>query len=141
MENIIRKFTDFYHVLDADKLVNLEKLYHKDCLFIDPVHKIQGLADLQNYFNKLMTNVEECRFEFHEICQNESDASITWTMTFRNKHLADNQEINVEGMSFIRSEDGEHISYHRDYFDLGKMIYEHVPLLSMIIRYIKNRLK
>jgi hypothetical protein len=32
------------------------------------------------------------------------------------------------------------IVYHKDYYDLGEMVYEHVPLLGFVIKKIKGRL-
>jgi len=32
------------------------------------------------------------------------------------------------------------VTYHRDYFDLGALIYERVPVLGGLIRGIKGRM-
>jgi hypothetical protein len=44
----------------------------------------------------------------------------------------------LEGISHLRF--GEKIDYHRDYFDLGQMVYEQIPLVGRIIKTIKKRL-
>ena len=38
-----------------------------------------------------------------------------------------------------KSEDGK-VIYQRDFLDVGAMIYEHVPLLGKVIRYLKQRM-
>ncbi|HDY7901818.1 TPA: nuclear transport factor 2 family protein, partial [Vibrio vulnificus] len=47
--------------------------------------------------------------------------------------------VEVKGVSHLKFEAGK-VIYHRDYFDLGEMLYENLPLLGGIIRAIKQRL-
>jgi limonene-1,2-epoxide hydrolase len=44
----------------------------------------------------------------------------------------------VTGVSEIKFD--ERITYHRDYFDVGSMFYEQVPILKTIIQALKKRL-
>ena len=53
--------------------------------------------------------------------------------------IAKGQPICVRGMTHIKY--NEKIYYHEDCYDLGAMIYEHVPVLQKIIRFIKNKLQ
>ena len=41
--------------------------------------------------------------------------------------------------SYLKTRNGK-IYYHRDYFDMGAMVYEQLPLLGRIVRKIKQRL-
>ena len=52
--------------------------------------------------------------------------------------LASGAEIEVTGISHIRYDDL--IFYHRDYYDLGEMLYEHIPAYGWITRKLKARL-
>ena len=47
--------------------------------------------------------------------------------------------ITLDGTTQLKVED-EKIIYHKDYYDLGEMVYEHIPLLGSIIKMIKRRL-
>jgi hypothetical protein len=44
----------------------------------------------------------------------------------------------VRGVTLIRFTD--RIYYHEDFFDLGAMLYQHVPVLGSVIRYLNNRM-
>jgi hypothetical protein len=46
--------------------------------------------------------------------------------------------ITLTGASHLRFD--TRISYHRDYFDMGEFLYERIPVLSAVIRHIKQRL-
>ena len=57
-------------------------------------------------------------------------------------HLTLNNQsrpISVNGVSLLTLKD-DRVVYHRDYYDMGEMVYEHVPVLKRVIHYIKKRL-
>ncbi len=137
--SVLDEFCRFYESLDANPLSDLEKIYTSDIEFCDPVHCIKGMPAFNNYFKELMQEVDHCRFEIHEVSAEQGQAFVSWTMRLRHPRLNGGDQIDVEGMSHLRFE--EKIYYHRDYFDLGAMLYEHIPLIGRIIKTIKNRLK
>ena len=67
-----------------------------------------------------------------------SEAAIYWQMHLRHKKINSGNTITVEGHSLLRRQDNR-VIYHRDYFDIGSMIYEHLPVLGWIIRLIKRK--
>ena len=64
---------------------------------------------------------------------------LTWTMTLEHPKLQKGKTICVNGVSHLKFRDGQ-VIYHRDYFDLGEMLYENLPLLGSVIKAIKQRL-
>ncbi len=120
-------------------LENFATVYSEDVVFIDPAHEVQGLEQLVKYSQSMYDNVIECRFEFTGVIEAESSAVLTWNMVLQHPKLNKGKTIEVPGCSHIEFNE-QLISYHRDYFDLGAMIYERVPLLGPIIRKIKGGL-
>jgi hypothetical protein len=59
-------------------------------------------------------------------------------MTFSHSGLNGGKPVQVRGVTLIRFTD--RIYYHEDFFDLGAMLYQHVPVLGSVIRYLNNRL-
>ncbi|MEL7287824.1 MAG: nuclear transport factor 2 family protein, partial [Pseudomonadota bacterium] len=62
-----------------------------------------------------------------------------WTMDLQHPKLQKGAPISVNGVSHLKFRDGQ-VIYHRDYFDLGEMLYENLPLLGSVVRTIKQRL-
>ena len=114
----------------------LESLYAKDVCFEDPAHAIQGRTALLRYFGTLFSGLHGCQFRFHRTVIDGTDLFLSWTMSFQHPRLNGGQTIRVEGASYLRTRNGL-IYYHRDYFDLGAMLYENLPLLGRFIRRIK----
>lgn len=65
---------------------------------------------------------------------------VQWDMIFIHRKLAGGRPVTIAGVTFLRSDENGKVFYHRDYFDLGAMVYKRVPLLGRLITKIKRRL-
>lgn len=136
----LETFKAAFQQLDKDHLELLDRMYAEDIKFIDPAHSLTGLDEVKNYFSKLYQNVDSITFVFDNELVSEHQATLEWTMNFTHPRLANNRKITVSGCSWLKfSEDGK-VIYHRDFFDLGAMLYEHIPLLGRIINKIRQGL-
>ena len=124
---------------DLQDLSDLESLYASDVCFEDPAHAIQGRPALMKYFTNLFTGLNHCQFRFHRTVVSDTDLFLSWTMTFSHPRLNSGKQIRVEGASYLRTRNGS-VYYHRDYFDLGSMLYENLPLLGRLITRVKSGL-
>lgn len=134
----LERFISVYSDLGTTNLTLLEQVYHADIHFTDPIHDVKGINYLLTYFDSLYTNLNTCRFNIDKVMTADMDAAIYWTMTFSHPKLNNGNEISVEGHSFLSQQDNKVIR-HRDYLDVGSMLYEHIPLLGAVIKSIKKR--
>ena len=139
MTDLMQRFSNYYSELTVDSPQQLGQLYRDDIEFCDPAHCVSGLAELRNYFTATMQGVELCAFDISDIKESGDSAFVTWTMRLQHPKLNGGRLISVPGVSHVRF-DQELIFYHRDYFDLGAMLYENVPVLGGLIRGIKKRM-
>ena len=63
-----------------------------------------------------------------------------WTMTFSHPRLRGGAPVTVEGATRLAFDEEGKVCLHRDYFDLGAMLYEQLPLLGAVVRTLKGRL-
>lgn len=138
-QQIVAAIIDVYENLNAQSIDRLGELYSDDIYFEDPAHAIQGISGLKSYFRKLFSNVTHCEFRFHSNLADSDKVFLSWTMTLQHSRLRRGEKIFVEGASLLKTRDGR-IYYHRDYFDLGNMLYEHIPLVGGLVRQIKKGL-
>ncbi|MDR5899031.1 nuclear transport factor 2 family protein [Halomonas vilamensis] len=140
-ETALETFCAFFNKLDNTCTEKLYEVYTDDIVFRDPLHHVEGRAALEGYFAAMYENVTECRFTYYQkVCQGNT-AFVTWTMHFAHPSLASGKVIAVEGCSHLIFADDGRVSQHRDYFDAGAMLYEHVPILGRLIRLLKRRIK
>lgn len=139
MSDFLHQFAHSFAALNKDNLERLGELYSDDVLLRDPLHEVRGLANLQRYFAELYANVSELRFDFYGFDQvRPGEGYLRWTLSYRHLRLAAGQLIRVEGCSHLQWTDKVH--QHRDFFDAGSLLYEHLPLLGQAIRWLKRRL-
>ena len=135
--HIIEKFQSVYNEMDKENLESLSELYAEDIVFMDPFRKMEGIHELEVYFEHLYENLTGIRFEFKNVVTDGNNSAMEWVMRYSHKAVGGGREISVEGTSFIRYSDKIH--FHRDYYDAGEMLYEHLPLLGKILRVVKSR--
>lgn len=136
-ERIVRAFQDY----DGRDHSLLDSFYHPDVHFLDPVGEMRGLDQLKSYYEEMYKNVIAIDFNFHHIVEERDHLIGTWTMTYQVNALNGGRPIEVLGNSHITFDPETNlVIYHRDYFDLGEMVYEHVPFIGALVRYIKNKL-
>ena len=134
----LNEFTSVYQKLNTDNLVLLNSIYHQEITFIDPIHEIKGLDELQQYFQGLYQNLESCQFIISEVISQPNQAAIYWKMTYQHPKLNKGNEVSVFGSSHLKAKEGK-VIYHRDFLDLGSMLYEQLPVLGKVIRLIKSK--
>lgn len=134
----LSNFVNIYQTLSTNNLDLLEEIYHHDITFIDPLHHVEGFDDLYLYFKGLYQNLLQCDFVIDNIIADGEDAAIYWTMSYRHKKLNKGEVVNVSGSSHIKGKQDK-VIYHRDYLDLGAMLYEQIPLFGNVTKWIKAK--
>ncbi|QSX40283.1 nuclear transport factor 2 family protein [Shewanella cyperi] len=130
---------ELYRTLDKDKLHLLAEVYADGILFEDPAHRIQGRMALERYFSALYKELDSIHFEIESATMADQYAWLSWTMILSHPRLASGKSVTVSGASRLNFDEHGMVLHHRDYFDLGALLYEHLPLLGPVVRALKRR--
>ncbi len=131
-------FKHYYKAFDRQLFDGLDQVYSENVIFSDPVHQIHGLNALKQYFKEMCGNLTDCRFEFIDEIVNENSACFKWKMHYRHPSIKRNAPLTLTGMSLLKFSDK--IEYHEDFYDMGAMLYEYIPVLGTAVKAIKSRL-
>ena len=135
--HLIERFKAFFKALHESDLSRLRSLYSDNIVFKDPVHEIRGLVELEDYFTSMCSDLTDCRFEYLDELVTDDAAYIKWMMHFKHPRLG-NRLIHVRGVSHLEISD--RIEFHEDFYDMGAMLYEQLPLLGNVTRWLRLRL-
>lgn len=135
---LVSSLMAFYENFAADRIGGLDDLYTQDVEFVDPIHKVEGILCLKNYLKKMAANLTHYRIHYQDVMIGDNSAYLTWEMEFANNRVRGGQIITVRGMSCLRFT--SKVYYHEDCYDLGALLYEHLPLIGGITRSLKGRL-
>lgn len=139
--DIQKKIVKAFNELNGRNLEILNDFYEEAATFEDPVSKAEGLTDIKKYYAHVYKNVKSIRFDFKDIRHQENHYYAHWTMHLQATGLNAGQSFPVEGMSYMKFNEKGKVVYHRDYLDLGSMLYERLPLIGSVVSFIKGRLK
>lgn len=128
----------FFNGFNKHSMHLLDDFYAPDVLFRDPVSEIRGVPGIRAYYAKMYENLISIRFDFDTEVGQGDEVFAPWVMHMRHKAIAGGKEIAVPGVSHFRFKNGKAV-YHRDYFDMGAFVYEHVPVIGAGVRYVKKK--
>jgi hypothetical protein len=140
MDGRLEKFLDNFNQIDRDHLGLLSSMYSEDISFQDPIHEIQGLEHLRQYFTRMYKNTIRAHFEWDSRLMLGNEAMVAWRMALTHKALNGGKEFWVPGASHLKfQQSGELVTYHRDFFDTGALLYERIPGLASVVKLIKSQ--
>lgn len=134
------KIKKVFNAFDGKNLESLDGFYADHVLFQDPVTQVKGLKNLKKYYAHAYKNVKSIKFEFSEIFNEGSTYGAAWKMHLSVKGLNGGKEYTVPGFSRLKFNKRGLVTEHRDYVDLGDMVYERLPLQGLVISLIKKML-
>jgi len=133
----VERFKAYFRTLHESDLSQLHDVYSDQVVFMDPVHEIKGLVEVEDYFTAMCADLSACKFEYLDEMVKDNAAYIKWLMHFKHPKLG-NRLISVRGVSHLQFSDK--IDFHEDVYDMGAMLYEQIPWLGNVTRWFKRRL-
>jgi hypothetical protein len=140
VSDLIQHLKSVWAQFDNDALEQLEPMYAADAVFIEPAGRIVGRDAVFKHFRASCSNMLECNFAFDPSMEmtTQHSAYLPWSMSFRHSRLNSGAVVTCSGVSYLVFDD--QITLHRDWFDLGAAVYEHIPLLGYAVRAIKKQI-
>ncbi len=137
---LIEKVKDFYRDFSGADLTELDTLYTVDASFRDPLHSISGVREIARYFEAGRRGLLSCSFDYSNEIVSSQSFVLEWDMYFAHRKLNGGRQIAVPGCSVFELDESEcKVIKHVDYYDLGSLVYEQVPILGGLIGQIKKR--
>ena len=129
-----------FESLSAHSVPALAALYALDARFKDPFNAVQGRDKIARIFSHMFETVQAPRFAVTKIIANiapdESDVCLRWDFHFVRNH----QSCSIVGATHLVLDATGKIAMHDDYWDAAEQVYERVPLLGAVLRWIKRRI-
>jgi hypothetical protein len=137
MDDVQNRVVAFYSdYLNAD-LSQLSSIYAPSVTFIDPLHEVYGLEKLHRYFESSKNGLTKCHFDFTDTCQAGNTLWLEWVMRYSHRKLKNGRPLTLHGSSMLTLEN-DLVVKQRDYYDLGEMLYEQIPLLGRLIKSLRR---
>ncbi len=135
----IAHFKKMYQTFDNNTVSKLPQLYSPSVKFKDPIHELEGLEPLSRYFSNFCKPETHCQFYFINEIVTSYQAFFQWKMHYSHPKLSAGEKLMLNGGTMIKF--GSHIVYHEDFYDMGAMIYQHLPVIGWAVKKINNHMK
>lgn len=104
---------------NPDALTALEKLYHPDMRFADPLQKIEGREAFMEMNRRLLKRARKLKFHVRDAIATDKVLMLTWTLDFAPRI---GPTMHFEGASRLALSEGK-ITDHQDFWDpLGSFV-------------------
>ncbi|WP_320034163.1 nuclear transport factor 2 family protein [Halarcobacter sp.] len=133
-------YADFFENIDKDTSIHeFAQVFDLNAKFKDPFHEVKGLDEIYKVFQKMYENLDNPRFTILDTMSEKNISYIKWEFSFYfKKQLVKQSFIGLSRVVF--NSDNKAIS-HEDFWDVGENIYEKIPFISSIIKFVKNKIK
>ena len=133
------QLAEFFEKLTPKSVAQLPNIYDAQARFKDPFNEVQGLAEIERIFRHMYEALDGPHFVITGQLVDGSQAFLTWEFRFRFKRFDTQTEQVVLGTSHLVLDADQRISLHRDYWDAAEELYEKLPWVGALMRWLKKQ--
>lgn len=131
-----RKVADFYESLSPATLPRVYQIYANNARFIDPFNDVTGAEAIHGIFKHMFAALQAPRFSVVSSLTEGDQCVLLWNFDARRS----GKGVHIHGASHLRFDAQGRVAWHRDYWDPAREIYEALPLLGGLLRWLRRQL-
>ncbi len=135
----VDRLVQAYEAVSPQSLDELARLYADTARFKDPFNDVRGPAAIRHIFEHMFVALDGPRFVVTERLVDGTQAFLAWEFRFRFKRFDTLTEQVILGSSHLRLNEQGQVLEHRDYWDAAEELYEKLPGLGALMRWLKRR--
>ena len=136
----IERLVHFFENLAPDNLATIGKFYTEDTYFRDPFNEFNSCAKLEAVFADMFHRLNNPQFTVTQIIAQGGHCVLIWDFDFKIKSYQPETQKRIHGSSHIRFAADGRANYHRDYWDAAGELYEKLPVVGGLMRWLKRRM-
>jgi steroid delta-isomerase len=134
----VERAVEFFEQLTPQSLAGLPRLYVPDARFKDPFNEVRGVADIRHIFEHMFTALDVPRFVVRDIVAQGDQCFLSWDFVFRMRRFSADEQT-IRGATQLHFAPDGRIAVHRDYWDAAEELYEKLPVVGALMRWLKRR--
>jgi steroid delta-isomerase len=129
----------WFESLSPQSLTRLAEFYAPHARFKDPFNEVWGVPAITGVFEHMFHSLHAPRFVVTQRIVDGTQCFLVWEFRFRFKRFDTVTEQVVQGGSHLQLDEDGRICDHRDYWDVAEELYEKLPVLGGLMRWLKQR--
>ena len=139
MDARVTRVVDFFETLTPQSVPALDHLYDAQARFKDPFNDVQGLEAVKKIFEHMFVALISPRFVVTGRVVQGRQCFLTWEFSFCFRNFKQGTEQVILGASHLVFSEQGLVTLHRDYWDAAEELYEKLPLVGALMRWLKKR--
>jgi ketosteroid isomerase-like protein len=131
----------YFETLKPESARAVAQYYAADARFKDPFNDVTGVAAIQHIFEHMFTQLEQPRFVVTGQVVQGAQCFMTWEFHFGFKRFQRGEKQVILGATHLVFSPSGRVTLHRDYWDAAEEMYEKLPLVGGLMRWLKNQAK
>lgn len=128
-----------FETLSPQSVQALGDIYAPNASFKDPFNHVHGLDAVKGIFAHMYESLEHPHFVVKDRVVDGAQCFLTWEFRFRFKNFKQGEDQCIVGGSHLHLDSTGRITMHRDYWDAAEELYEKLPLVGGVMRWLKRR--
>jgi steroid Delta-isomerase len=138
-DNAVDRLVRYFESISPQSVERIPELYAANARFKDPFNEVSGTPAIERIFAHMFVSLHEPRFVVTQRVVQGDQVFLTWDFIFRFKRFDTETLQTVRGAShLVMGSDGK-ITLHRDYWDAAEELYEKLPVVGGLMRWLKKR--
>jgi len=139
LDDSVRDFVRFFEQLVPADLGRLGDFYAAEARFKDPFNDVQGLPAIEGIFRHMFNALDGPRFVVTGQVRQGAQCFLLWDFHFRFRRFDTRSAQRIQGSTHLVFDEAGRVRLHRDYWDAAEELYEKLPLLGSLMRWLKRR--
>jgi steroid delta-isomerase len=139
MSTALTRVIDFFEHITPQDAARMGTLYTEDAQFKDPFNEVVGAQAIARIFEHMFVQVDAPRFIVSEAIAQGQAAFLTWTFEFSFRPPLRGGRQCIRGASHLHFAADGRILMHRDYWDAAEELYEKLPVIGALMRWMRRR--
>lgn len=127
----------FFETLTPESVEAFGTVYATQARFKDPFNEVRGLPAIRRIFNHMYEALEEPRFVVTGQMEQGDQVFLEWDFHFRFRRFDRERVQTIRGATHLRLDANGLILVHRDYWDAAEELYEKLPFVGSLMRWLK----
>ena len=136
---MLHRLVTWFETLSPQSVARTGEFYAPGAHCRDPFNDVRGVERIERIYAHMFEQVSEPRFAVIERHLQGDSAMLLWELSFRARTGA--AVTIVRGTTHLRFDAQGQVSAHHDYWDPAGALYEGVPLLGALLRWVRGRLR
>ena len=138
-EDAVTRVIAFFENLSPADVATIGQFYAPQARFKDPFNEVVGVPAIQGIFAHMFEALEQPRFVVTGRVVQGQQCFLTWDFLFAFKDFHRGvTRAGRGGSHLVLGEQGQ-VTLHRDYWDAAEELYEKLPGLRVLMRWLKKR--